>query len=93
MRMDKPGVCCGQCFELIARIDTSAAKLWLDLCELRMHSTIFGIITDDTPDLRLLESLGFILTTETSTIIFIKVLGHQKDALESFFCGGRCERS
>lgn len=92
MIMAKPGMCCGQCFGLIARRDTKAAKLWLDLCELRMHSPIFGLVMDDCPELRVLERLRFIVTTDTPEVIFVKVKGHQRDAIGSFFCGGDCDR-
>ena len=88
--MSKPGLCCDECFGMIARRSTGAAKLWLDLCEIQRHSQTFGLRTPDFPALRLLENLGFILTTEIPGIIAIKVQGQKQDALGTYFCGGNC---
>lgn len=88
--MSKPGICCDNCFGLIARRSTSAARLWLDLCDLQMNSQMFGLRTQDFPTLRLLETLGFILTTEIPGIIMVKVQGRHDDPLGTYFCGGKC---
>lgn len=88
--MSKPGLCCDSCFELIARRSTNAAKLWLDLCELEMKLERFGLRTPDFPTLSLLESMGFIVTTDIPGIIIVKVHGRRKDSLGTYFCGGKC---
>lgn len=90
MKMSNPGLCCEKCFEMIARNSTGAAKLWLDLCELQLHSEVFGIKTQDFVTLRLLEVLGFIVTTDTPEVIVIKVKGQKLDGSEPYFCGGKC---
>lgn len=88
--MSKPGLCCDSCFDLIARRSTNAAKLWLDLCDIQVHSQTFGLRTRDFPTLRLLENFGFILTMEKPGMILIKVQGQKYDALGTYFCGGKC---
>jgi len=90
MKMSKPGLCCDNCFGLIARRSTSAARLWLDLCDLQMQSQQFGLRTLDFPTLRLLEILGFILTTDIQGVIIVKVKGRVDDTLGTYFCGGKC---
>jgi len=91
MKMSKPGICCDRCFECIAKRNVEAAKLWLDLCDIQEGCPgIFGLRTSDFSSLRLLELLGFILTTDTPQIIFVKVKGQKQDALGTFFCGGGC---
>jgi hypothetical protein len=91
MKMSKPGLCCDSCFEMIAQESTRAARLWLDLCELQLHSRIFGLLINDEISIRILETMGFILTTETPHMIVVKVNGFSTQEDGSFFCGGNCE--
>lgn len=83
-------MCCDDCFALLARRNTSAAKLWMELCEVQVKSEVFGLIMEDNAYLALLESLGFIVTTDMPDVIVVKVQGHHKDNMGSFFCGGNC---
>lgn len=91
MKMSKPGLCCDSCFGMIARRSTSAAKLWLDLCDIEIASgELFGLRSSDFPTLRLLEILGFVLTTDTPQIIMVRVKGKKQDSMGTYFCGGKC---
>ena len=90
MKMSKPGLCCDDCFCMIAKRSTTAAKLWLDLCEIQNTCQCFGLAILDNPYLQLLESYGFITTTDTQHLIVVKVHGKEDDVLGSFFCGGKC---
>lgn len=90
MPMSKPGLCCDKCFEMIARRHTASAKLWLDLCELQLYSHVFAIKSQDFEMLRLLEVLGFIVTTDTPDYIIVKVKGKKYDGKGAFFCTGQC---
>jgi hypothetical protein len=90
MKMSKPTFCCDSCFEMIARENAHAAKLWLDMCDLYLHSTLFGIM-EDSPSVRLLETKRFITTTETPNMLLVKVHGYQSDDESAFFCVGDCE--
>jgi len=76
---------------MIGKKDTRAARLWLDLCNIHLHSRIFGLLIPDDPSLRLLELMGFITTTETPHMIVVKVNGFHSDEDDSYFCGGSCE--
>lgn len=91
MKMSKPGLCCDSCFGIIAKQDTRAARLWLDLCHLHLQSSIFGLLMTEDPAIRQLELLGFITTTETPQMIIVKVHHFHADEDESYFCGGKCE--
>ncbi len=91
MLMSEPGLCCDSCFESIASRSTVCARLWLNLCDIQITSLKpFGLILEDFPTLRLLEILGFIVTTDTPQVILIKVLGRKDDAYGTYFCGGKC---
>lgn len=90
--MSSHGLCCDECFTLIAKRSTSAAKLWLDFCEIQETCLLFGIVMDDTEDIQLLEQLRFITTTDIQDMIVIKVHGRDTDALGPYFCGGSCGR-
>lgn len=92
MKMSKPGLCCDECFELIAKRSTNAARLWLDLCHIQDTCALFGLAIQDNPYLQLLEILGFITTTDVMDLIVVKVHGKEVDPLGSFFCGGNCGR-
>jgi hypothetical protein len=92
MKMSKPGLCCDDCFALLAKTNTKAARLWMDLCEAQRRYGVFGLVTSDTtPSLLLLERMGFIITTDTRDLIVVKVRGEQDDQDGFFFCGGRCD--
>ena len=90
--VSKPGLCCDSCFDLIAKRSPSAAKMWLDLCEIQETCNWFGLAMTDNAYLNLLESLKFITTTDTMTMILVKVHGKEGDGLGAFFCGGKCGR-
>jgi hypothetical protein len=89
MQMSKPGICCDGCFALIAKKDTKAARLWLDLCEIQVNAQIMSTEVENG-SLKLLEKFGFIVTTDTIDRIIIKVGGRKDDASGPFFCGGKC---
>lgn len=90
MTVPNPGVCCDQCFAMIATRCPRAAVLWLDLCDLDMQFNTFALETVDVASLRLLELFGFVITTDKDNLIIIKVLGRQKDDIGEFFCIGDC---
>ena len=88
MKMMSDAGCCEKCVAHIARIHTNAARLWLDLCALRLsRGEYVKIRTTDFHEMRLLENLGFVVTTEHPPhhlIVQIKHL-HNEDG-EQFFC-------
>jgi hypothetical protein len=90
MKMSKPGLCCDECFGIIASRNVNAAKLWLELCEIRVKREIFALVTKNPQNLRILEILGFVVTTETKNFILVKVNGLRYDRVNIYFCGGRC---
>lgn len=90
MKMSKPGLCCDDCFALIARRSSGAASLWLNLCEIQLGHEIFGLKLPDLPEFQILENLGFVTTTETNDMILMKVHGKRDDLAGTYFCGGKC---
>lgn len=91
MKMNDPAICCSKCFDVIARRNQKAAQFWLQLCDLEKTHGLFGIKCNDTPAMRDLELMKFIITTETNSTILIKVLNKQTDEQGPFFCRGDCE--
>lgn len=88
MQMSKYFACCERCFETIGKRSTNAAKLWLDLCALRLiRGDIMSIDLPDFPELRALETLGFVVSTDQPQKIIVKVKGHclTEDG-QDFFC-------
>lgn len=86
--MDKYFVCCEDCFQTLAKMNTKAARLWMDLCALRMATApIFRISYIEYPELRSLETQGFVVSTENHEGITIRVEGYMQTTTgEDFFC-------
>jgi hypothetical protein len=93
MKMDKYFVCCQNCFERIARVDTVSARLWMDFCKWQLEcGKVLVFECGDFAEFRILENLGFIVSTEQADTISVKVQGHIYTFTdEHFFCIGNCE--
>jgi len=62
---------------MIGKKSTNAAKLWMDLCAIRLStSEVFTLETQDTPELRALELMGFVVSSDKCSGIAIKIKGH-----------------
>ena len=80
-------ICCERCFESIALISPRAAKLWMDFCAYHLELGIVALDEKKLPEVELLESLGFLLTTDTDDLTLIRVEGEMKtEEGEPFFC-------
>lgn len=91
MKMSKPGICCDDCFALLARKSTKVARLWTDLCDADHLYGIFGLVTPDSHhSLVHLEQMGFIVTTDTEDSIIVKVTKKNDQDEAFFYCGGIC---
>lgn len=87
MRMTKYFICCQQCFELIGKKSTKAAKAWMDICALRLEVGEIFEVEKDLPEIRTLEQLGFLVSTDKPSTAVIKVHGHIiAENGEHFFC-------
>lgn len=84
-------MCCSKCFERICSKSVSAGKLWLNLCEIQAAFCKRPLTSDEeSKELKILESLGFITTTDTIPHIIVKINGQQEDEEGIFFCIGNC---
>ncbi len=75
-------ICCNQCFENIAKKDTKAARLWLDLCSYRakVSSNFFlkeWMVPEEVPSILNLEILGFISTLDAKEGVCVRVEGYE----------------
>lgn len=88
MQMSKYFFCCERCFEIIGRKNTKAAKLWMDLCALSLNNeTEYISVNTNSPEIRDLEILGFLTSTENESGIVIKMNKYIKTIDgEPFFC-------
>lgn len=85
-------LCCDDCFALICKKSTKSARFWLELCALKDENGIFGLRTNQLEEIRTLEVMGFIMTTEILTeankeILVVKVNGEK----QNYFCRGNCD--
>jgi len=88
MKMNDYFVCCEQCFEVIGKRNTRAARLWMDLCSMILESgePVF-FLSSDFPELRVLETLGFLVSTDLDDSLAIRIHGHMSTLDgEHFFC-------
>jgi hypothetical protein len=86
--MSEAFLCCNHCFEEIAKRDTRAARMWLDLCSV-YHAVqgVFAIKDIEDRPLRFLERGGFVTSTEDGSHIAIRVNGYFLDAENNeIFC-------
>jgi hypothetical protein len=88
MTMSKYFICCEKCFETIGKHNTRAAKLWMDLCAMKLETNdILRFKTPDFPELRVLERQGFLTSTDEENCIAVKINGHMNSITgEHFFC-------
>ncbi len=87
MQMTKYFICCQKCFETIGKKSTRAAKVWMDICAQGMQIGATFEAAKDTPEIRTLERLGFVLTTDKPETIAVKVKGHiLAENGDHFFC-------
>ena len=87
-------ICCEKCFEDIGRKSCNAAKLWMDLCALYLEEGDYFRLSGCSSEIRILEKMRFLLSTDEAETIAVHVKGHiLSDMGEHFFCrkGGHHE--
>lgn len=73
--------CCNRCFSEIARKDTKAAKIWIDLCahyvnagfKLGCNETL---IEDKISAFQNLETWGFLRSMDAPGLVHLRLIGH-----------------
>lgn len=88
MIMDKYYIACEHCFNRLSEKSPLVAKTWMELCALAMTTgEVIATTNKDFPELRVLETMGFIVSTESTDGLTIRVLGHGNTISgEHFFC-------
>ena len=88
MNMNNSFVCCEQCFKTIGKRNVRAARLWLDFCAMKLQKGDYIYLKpQDFPELRVLETLGFLMSTDTDESIVVRVNGYMHtDDGAHFFC-------
>ncbi len=89
--MTKYFICCEKCFEVVGKKSTKAARLWMELCAFQMNSGEIMCLSNcdwnEFDELFILESLGYLVSTETEEDVSFKLNGHLKtEDDEHFFC-------
>jgi len=94
--MNENYICCGDCFEVLAKKNTRSAKWWMDMCKLKMEFSeirgngLFVIEDSDFEEITLIEKLKLISTCDCKDGVIIKVNGPKKDEDGLIFCGDLC---
>lgn len=87
MKMTKYFICCEKCFETAAKRSSNAAKLWMDFCAIKLQEGEVLCLQKNFPELRTLESLGFLVSTDLEDSIAVRIKGHMTtEDGEHFFC-------
>lgn len=88
-------IACDKCFAKIEKKSSKAAYVWLSLLEVfyEVNKKLILIKPFYYKDLRTLEMMKYILSTDLKDSVAIKVLGFdRKDETQFIFCGGQCEK-
>lgn len=88
-------IACDKCFYKIEKKSSYTAQIWLKFISLCYESktNVFLIKPFYYKDLRTLEMMKFILSTDVENYVAVKVLGSEKkDDVNVIFCGGHCEK-
>ena len=88
MKMSKYFICCEECFRNIGLRNTKAAKLWMEFCAMRMEMNgVFLLDPKNIAELRILENMGYIVSTDQNEYVAVKVKGYMNSERgEPFFC-------
>lgn len=85
--MSKYCICCEKCFECIGKRSTNAARLWMDLCTTKMDcGNPVVCMPYETPEIRALELLGYVVSTEMQDHVRVNVLGYFSNEYQHAFC-------
>lgn len=86
--MTKYFICCEKCFEEIGKKNTRAARLWMDFCAVRLEKGSPVLLENqDFPELRVLETLGFLTSTDLQDSLSVRINGHMNtEDGDHFFC-------
>lgn len=79
-------ICCSKCVEEIGRASSTATKLWMELCHIYKPEAPNITLSHDVPELRILENLGYIVSTERGKNIGVRLLGAHCTESNKFFC-------
>lgn len=81
-------MCCEKCFEIISQRNTRAARYWMDFCAHYLENgEVIHIKNKDFPELRILEMMGYLISTDQEDITAIRINGHMNtEDGEHFFC-------
>jgi hypothetical protein len=75
--MSKYFVCCEECFHTLGKKKAKLVRLWMDLCTMYCAANRSVYLDEQIiPNLRNLENLGFVVSTECNNGLLIKVMGH-----------------
>ena len=87
MKMTKYFICCEKCFELAAKRSPNAAKLWMDFCAIKLEEGEVICLHKNFPELRSLETMGFLVSTDLEDSIAVRINGHMTtEDGEHYFC-------
>lgn len=73
MKMSEYFMCCEHCFRTICQTDTTAAKFWMTLCKMCLDHGNIIISSGESPKIRILEQLGFLVSTERKSKVLMKL--------------------
>lgn len=87
MLMSKYFICCEDCYAAICKKSIKAAKLWMQLCAVKMTKDVFVLENNDFPELRILENMGFLVSTDQYKSLSIKTRDFKlTEDDQPFFC-------
>ena len=73
-------ICCEKCCEEIAHRNMNSARLWLDFCSIyKIQQRPLIMKTRDNPQIRTLETMGYLVSTEIPGYLVVNMKSRQTD--------------
>jgi len=85
---------CHKCFDRINNVSVESAQVWLKIVEKAHVASVFCYTENALYDnqFRLLENMGFLVSTDVSDHIEFKIMGKKRDLNGNIYlvCGDKC---
>jgi hypothetical protein len=73
--MNEKFICCEECFNILREKSSQCVNLWKTLCQFHLKGEVILCFLPELPEFRILEQMGYIVSTETDTSLAVKVNG------------------
>jgi hypothetical protein len=92
MKKMNKAYCCDVCFEALAKRSTSAARLWVEICDVLYEESFLRVVSSGESkfdeSLQILEEEKFLISMDTQDFVIIKSCNFDANEPKYPFCRG-----